>query len=774
MSTQKCSFWQALSAASCCFYRSSCVQVQFTTKERCLMEGSSEKLRKELEEELKLGSDDIRSHAWYHGCLPREVAERAMGNDGDFLIRDSVSSPGNFVLTCRWGGAPLHFKIHRELLASVAPISTSRASPLVTGRSRVQYRFEQECFDSVPALVRFHVGNRRPISAQTGAVVARPVNRTVPLRYLEARYGGGGGAGEGAARGRALGGSPAPQGGHAQHPLAKRLSLNMGDAAGQDGSSASLVRAKEKSGSHPTNLDHLQEKHRHLHTHQSESHLPLGQRGRAAGGAGSDKTPALLSPLFRTGSEPVLSPTFQRRVGPDGAALPSAFDGAPPASSSSCYSFSAAAAGARSGLRGSDGQLNGKPPPKPCRAPSVIIGADLEATGGHYCELRPIPLSVAGTPASRKRGHVERLVAEEVAAAREAARRSETNFSVLEGERTNARVTRLADGKKADEELFVPEVETESAFQPGAFRSPLLPADNKPLDTAVLRLVKETFGGHDARTIAGHITAIDCQVARVVGVTEERRRRMGVSSGLELLTLPHGHQLRLDLMERFHTLAIGIAVDVLGCTGNLRDRAALLHKTVQLAVELRSSFGNLFGFAAVMRALDLPQVTRLEQTWAALRQQHTESAIAYEKKLKPFLKSLNEGKEGLPLSNTTIPHIVPLLQLLEKPCGGLALDGPPEPWEGPDHGLEAVLRHLENGRSVAANARIYSTNADAKLAGAVRDERLLDVFRTEFMLKLLWGSKGAEVAQSERYDKFEQILNVLSKRLEPPVKQSEL
>lgn len=29
---------------------------------------------------------------------------------------------------------------------------------------------------------------------------------------------------------------------------------------------------------------------------------------------------------------------------------------------------------------------------------------------------------------------------------------------------------------------------------------------------------------------------------------------MGVASGLELVTLPHGHQLRLDLMERYtHT-----------------------------------------------------------------------------------------------------------------------------------------------------------------------------------------------------------------------------
>lgn len=41
------------------------------------------------------------------------------------------------------------------------------------------------------------------------------------------------------------------------------------------------------------------------------------------------------------------------------------------------------------------------------------------------------------------------------------------------------------------------------------------------------------------------------QVARILGVTSEMQRMMGVSSGLELLTLPHGHQLRLDLLERY-------------------------------------------------------------------------------------------------------------------------------------------------------------------------------------------------------------------------------
>lgn len=43
------------------------------------------------------------------------------------------------------------------------------------------------------------------------------------------------------------------------------------------------------------------------------------------------------------------------------------------------------------------------------------------------------------------------------------------------------------------------------------------------------------------------------QVARIVGVTEAQRRLMGVESGLELITLPHGRQLRQDLLERYTT-----------------------------------------------------------------------------------------------------------------------------------------------------------------------------------------------------------------------------
>ena len=56
-------------------------------------------------------------------------------------------------------------------------------------------------------------------------------------------------------------------------------------------------------------------------------------------------------------------------------------------------------------------------------------------------------------------------------------------------------------------------------------------------------------------------------------------------------------------------MSVVLAVFILGCTGSPEERAALLHKAIQIAAQLKSSMGNMFGFSAVMRALELPQVT---------------------------------------------------------------------------------------------------------------------------------------------------------------------
>lgn len=105
------------------------------------------------------------------------MAENLVQRDGDFLIRDSLSSPGNYVLTCQWKNSPQHFKINKQV------------EVMYDAYSRVQYLFEKEGFDSIPALVRYYVGNREPVSEVVGAIIFQPINRTLPLRSLEEKYG---------------------------------------------------------------------------------------------------------------------------------------------------------------------------------------------------------------------------------------------------------------------------------------------------------------------------------------------------------------------------------------------------------------------------------------------------------------------------------------------------------------------------------------------------------------------------------------------------------
>uniref|UniRef100_A0A665TWM9 SH2 domain containing 3Cb n=1 Tax=Echeneis naucrates TaxID=173247 RepID=A0A665TWM9_ECHNA len=542
------------------------------SKEKFWLEPPSEQQRKQLEEELKLSSTNLKSHAWYHGHIPWEVSESLVSNHGDFLIRDSQSSLGDFVLTSRWEQKTLHFLIRRTAV-----------------QTRVQFSLEGEAFESVPALVHFYVGSRAALSRWSGAQIHQPVNRTLPLSCLETAF-------------------------------------------------------------------------------CTATGPPTCRRGPGSGEEG-------VCPRRRSVStQPTVSP---------------------------------------------DGTLHRHQPPSS------------DADGSCYTELYPGPQS-----------YVERLVEE-----------GSTGLGLL----------RVEDGNV----YFSPVVETVSSFKPSRYQSPLMPKENKPLEVGILRRVKELLAEVDPRTAAKHITKADCKMARILEVTPEMQRMMGVSFGMELLTLPHGQQLRLDLLERFQTMAIMLAVDVLGCTGTNEERAGLLHKIIQIAAELKSTMGNMFGFATVMRALELPQVSRLEQTWMALRQRHTEGAILYEKTLRPFMKSLNDGRESCPLSNTTFPHILPLLSLLEK---SVAVGEGTEPWETVEVGVDVVMFHLGAARTVAQLGGIYRSNAETKLQGFQEQAEVLELFLTDFQMRLLWGSRGAVENQALRYAKFEQVLTALSNKLEPPAK----
>uniref|UniRef100_A0A3B4ARG4 SH2 domain containing 3A n=1 Tax=Periophthalmus magnuspinnatus TaxID=409849 RepID=A0A3B4ARG4_9GOBI len=645
-------------------------------------------LKKELEEELKLSTDDVRSHAWYHGALSREASEALLERDGDFLVRESSSAEGDYVLSCFWKDDPMHFKIIRVVLRPKK------------GYSRELFQFEEDRFDSVPALIRFYVGGRQPISKASGAVIFHPIARTLPLRVISERQ-------------------EESKNKCKRMPNSDRVKRRSFSTI--HGDMLQVTNPLLRSGSHPTNLENVGCS-ASLQSAQSDSNLRVPQKVES-------RVPPPLSPVFRTGSEPLLSPRSDMSI--------------------PCVS----AAGGGVTLRGSDGQLHQRAPPKPLRISTMFPNA-----------VPPPPSNTDRDPSSlydeliirvpmRRKGHVDRLRAEEKWQSR--ARLTETSFGFLEAQKNEecALLLRTEDNSWTFER---PQVESTSCFQLAEFQPTLLPENNRPLDPTVLMSLKELFNRYDANTTALHML-IDYLVARIIGVTEEQRRQMGVASGLELVTLPHGRQLRQDLLERHHLIALCMAVDILGCTSTVSQRAAVIHKFIILAQALKDHAHNLFSFSAVIKALEMPQIMRLEMTWRALRRNHTDTAVLYEKKLKPFMSALNDGDDSVLEGPIAVPHLLPLL---------MAMEGE-DPVENSEHGCQTLYDLLQSARSSALHANDYQQHAQALLTGWEPVPELLEAFRTEFALRLLWGQSGAAADRTTRYEKFNKILCVLL-NLKPP------
>ena len=96
-------------------------------------------------------------------------------------------------------------------------------------------------------------------------------------------------------------------------------------------------------------------------------------------------------------------------------------------------------------------------------------------------------------------------------------------------------------------------------------------------------------------------------------------------------------------------------------------------------------------------------------------------------------------------------------------------------WESTasDYGLQMLLLHLQEGRNFGLHLTTYRRNAEHILDNPDNlEDLILDVFRTEFHLKFLFGNRGALRDPQERYTKFQQILSALSSHCESPVESS--
>ncbi|XP_073408484.1 SHC-transforming protein 1 isoform X2 [Dendrobates tinctorius] len=99
--------------------------------------------------------EQLKREPWYHGKVTRKDAERQLRVNGDFLVRESTTTPGQYVLTGLQNGQPKH-------LLLVDPEGVVRTK---------DHRFE-----SVSHLISYHMDNHLPIiSAGSELCLQQPV-----------------------------------------------------------------------------------------------------------------------------------------------------------------------------------------------------------------------------------------------------------------------------------------------------------------------------------------------------------------------------------------------------------------------------------------------------------------------------------------------------------------------------------------------------------------------------------------------------------------------
>jgi len=151
------------------------------------------------------------------------------------------------------------------------------------------------------------------------------------------------------------------------------------------------------------------------------------------------------------------------------------------------------------------------------------------------------------------------------------------------------------------------------------------------------------------------------------------------------------------------------------------------------------------------------QISRLSSAWQRLADQFSTSSSVFQVKLCSLQSSLDASSGTLPLQSVTVPHVLPLAELLEMDT--TALDG---------YTLDAAFAHMDLARLVAAESRLYNSTALALMASRdCVDAALIDMLSTMTHMRLLWGARGVGVQRADRLAKFQQVLDTFSDKVEP-------
>ncbi|KAJ4943932.1 hypothetical protein JOQ06_006425, partial [Pogonophryne albipinna] len=100
--------------------------------------------------------EQLRRETWYHSRLSRRDAEKLLVRDGDFLVRESTTNQGQYVLTGMHCGLPKH-------LLLVDPEGVVRTKDML--------------FESISHLIAYHLKNELPIVAAESELHLKQVVR---------------------------------------------------------------------------------------------------------------------------------------------------------------------------------------------------------------------------------------------------------------------------------------------------------------------------------------------------------------------------------------------------------------------------------------------------------------------------------------------------------------------------------------------------------------------------------------------------------------------
>lgn len=372
---------------------------------------------------------------------------------------------------------------------------------------RAQYQFEDEAFDTVADLITFYVGSGRPISQASGARIVTPRPRSVPLTCVT--------------------GSTGNQQ-HCSSPSSSSLST---------GSPPRLPRKQQRSHS-LTAQHHSADQQQHApprENQQSGPQVPVQSSTLPRVPPIQNQLPSCSLSLGRQKITRVISdPALQQQQ-------------QQPLSLNHQNSLSIA-------------------PPKPPRVPYVpnhqyhhhhhhyhhhhhhhqgyqASGSD-SGNGSGDSEFETNNSSGANNPSSS--APIKGVII-----------RSHYNNSNDGTNGNNGSEYELS----AEEQLVVaaPSLEITTVLDIEGFTTLLLPTgEHRPLDPTALRGVSGMLLDSAPRVLASHLTRIDLEVALQPGAGN----RSGLS-GIELATLPHGRQARMDLIERSECLKLLVAVTVL-------------------------------------------------------------------------------------------------------------------------------------------------------------------------------------------------------------------